>query len=80
MNIYKVSHIASCPNGQLNDCYEITIASSSTIMVEFILKTLKESPSEIYQEDLATLLRSKTGAEITIKGWHHGIHITTIRK
>jgi len=80
MNIYKVSHIAGCPNGKLVDCYEITIMSEHTIMVELILKTLKEAPSKIYQEDLATFLRSKIGAEISIEGWHHGINIKTIRK
>lgn len=80
MNIYECTHRASCPNGQLMDAYEITIKSHKTIMVEQILATLAELPSAIYQEDLATALRSKLGAEITVIGWHHGIKITSIRK
>lgn len=79
MNTYETTHRASCPNGNLVDTYQITIRSQTTIMVEDILRTLNEAPSRIYQEDLATLLRSKLGGEITIEGWHHGIKITSTR-
>lgn len=79
MNTYQTTHRASCPNGVLIDTYQITIRSQATIMVEDILRTLNESPGKIYQEDLATLLRSKLGAEITVKGSHHGITITSYR-
>jgi hypothetical protein len=48
-------------------------------MVEDIIRTLSEAPNKIYQEDLATLLRSKLGAEVPVEGWHHGIHITSSR-
>ena len=77
MNTYQTTHRAACPNGDLMDTYRITIRSKATIMVEDILRTLKDAPLKIYQEDLATLLRAKLGAEITVEGWHHGIHITT---
>ena len=80
MNIYELNHIAKCPNGVLSDSYEITIKSSKTIMVEDILHELEKIESHIYQEDLATKLRSAIGAEISIVGYHHGIKITTIRK
>jgi hypothetical protein len=79
MNTYELTHRAKCPNGDLMDFYKITIRSSATIMVEDILKALQESPAKIYQEDLATLLRSQLGAEITIEGSHHGIKITSFR-
>ena len=79
MNTYKTTHRASCPNGDLMDTYEITIRSQSTIMVEDIIRTLQEAPKSIYQEDLATLLRAKLGAEVTVEGWHHGIHISSLR-
>ena len=71
--------MAKCPNGELVDTYQITIRSQATIMVEYILRTLNETPARIYQEDLATLLRSKLGGEITVVGWHHGIKITSTR-
>ena len=71
--------MAACPNGDLMDTYQITIRSQATIMVEDILRTLNEAPARIYQEDLATLLRSKLGGEITVIGWHHGIKITSTR-
>lgn len=80
MNIYQTTHKACCPNGDLSDTYEVTIKSQSTIMVEDILAALKSCPEKIYQEDFATYLRSKLGAEITVTGWHHGIFVTTIRK
>lgn len=80
MNTYKTTHRASCPNGALVDTYDITIRSAATIMVEDIAKTLAEAPATIYQEDLATLLRAKLGAEVTVEGWHHGIHITSTRR
>jgi hypothetical protein len=48
-------------------------------MVEDILKTLSDAPTEIYQEDLATFLRSRLGAEVVVTGWHHGIHIISRR-
>ena len=80
MNTYQTTHRAKCPNGDLMDAYQITIRSQATIMVEDILRTLNEAPTKIYQEDLATMLRAKLGAEITVTGWHHGIHITSIRE
>ena len=79
MNTYKLTHRAKCPNGSLMDAYEIIIRSAETIMVESILETLKAAPSTIYHEDLATHLRNTLGAEVTIEGWHHGIHITSVR-
>ena len=79
MNTYKTTHRAACPNGDLMDTYQITIRSQSTIMVEDIIKTLQELPAAIYQEDLATTLRAKLGAEVTIEGWHHGIFISSTR-
>ena len=61
------------------DSYQIKIRSRAVIMVEDILGALNEAPKEIYQEDLATLLRAQLGAEITIEGSHHGVHITSHR-
>ena len=80
MNTYQLTHRAACPNGDLMDTYRITIRSQVTIMVEDILRAMKESPAKIYQEDLATFLRTKLGAEVTVEGWHHGIKITSERK
>ena len=79
MNIYETHHRSSCPNGALLDAYEITIKSHHVIMVETINEVLASVKDCIFQEDLATVLRSKLGAEITVIGWHHGIKITTIR-
>ena len=80
MNIYETTHRAKCPNGELMDNYRITIRSQATIMVEDILRTLNDAPGKIYQEDLATLLRAKLGAEVTVEGSHHGIYITSTRR
>lgn len=80
MNTYTLEHRAKCPNGELMDIYRITIRAQATIMVEDILRALNEAPEKIYQEDLATLLRAKLGAEVTVEGSHHGIHITSTRR
>jgi len=80
MNTYKLTHRCKCPNGTLVDCYQITVRSESTIMVESILETLKTAPETIYQEDLATHLRNSLGAEITIEGWHHGVFVSAFRQ
>jgi hypothetical protein len=80
MNTYQTTHRAACPNGELMDSYQITIRSEATIMVEDILKALNEAPGRIYHEDLATLLRARFGAEVTVKGFHHGIHIISTRR
>lgn len=79
MNIYTTSHRAACPNGNLMDAYKITIRTSGKILVEDIQRALAETPKQTHQEDLATLLRAKLGAEVTVKGWHHGVKITSIR-
>ena len=79
MNTYETTHRAKCPNGSLVDTYQVKIQSQATIMVEDIISALNDAPSQIFQEDLATLLRSQIGAEITIIGSHHGIQITSFR-
>jgi hypothetical protein len=61
------------------DTYQIIIRSNQTIMVEDIIKELGALPAAIFQEDLATTLRAKIGAEVEVIGWHHGIKITCIR-
>ena len=75
MNIYQTTHQSQCPNGQLADTYQIKIKSQATIMVEEIIKTLKDAPNPIYQEALADYLRTKLGTEIAVEGWHHGIFV-----
>ena len=77
MNTYEFTHTSQCPNGNLIDYYQITLKSAQTIQVELILETLKQAPAMIYQEDLATFLRSRLAGHLSIVGWHHGIKITT---
>lgn len=79
MNIYELTHRTPCPNGGLMDAYAIKIESEQTIMVEDILKAMKEAPSPTFQEALADWLRNQLGARITITGIHYGIKITCLR-
>lgn len=79
MNIYKLTHTATCPNGNLEDYYEITISSSKIIQVEDILLALSNAPKEIYQEELTDYIRSKLPAKISTVGYHHGVEITCVR-
>jgi len=80
VNTYQTTHQSKCPNGQLNDTYQITIKSPTTIMVEDIMTTLKQCPNPIYQEDLADYLRTKLGTVVVVEGWHHGIFVRCERQ
>ena len=80
MNIYRLSHRASCPNGNLIDVYEITIKSKAMVMVEDITSAIKNAPNPVFQEDLADYLRDTLGAEIIVLGTHYGIEIKSHRK
>ena len=79
MNTYTLNHQCSCPLGGLEDYYTIKISSQRIVLVEQILKVLKNAPAKIFQEDLADYLRCALGAEIEITGYHHGIKITCTR-
>lgn len=79
MNLYETTHIAACPNGLLNDHYEIKVESASTIQVEHLQKVLCDLPSRAYQEDIADILRAKLGAAVTVIGWHFNVKITSYR-
>jgi hypothetical protein len=80
MNIYETTHRAACPNGKLIDTYHIKIISHNTIIVEELIELLKDTPKQIYQEDLADNLRAQLGAKVEVTGWHYGIKITCIRE
>lgn len=80
MNIYRLSHRALCPNGNLIDVYKITIKSKAMIMVEDIDSAIKSAPDPVFQEDLADHLRNTLGAEIIVLGTHYGIEIESRRK
>jgi hypothetical protein len=80
MNTYELTHKAKCPNGDLEDHYEITIKSHYTIPVETIIDTLLNAPKSLFQEDLATFIRSKLGSCTIVVGWHHGVKITSERQ
>ena len=79
MNTYQITHQSKCPNGDLIDAYKITIKCPQTILVEMLVETLKKAPNPIFHEELATYLRNKTGAEVKVEGWHHGVFICAER-
>lgn len=79
MNTYETTLRAACPNGLLNDHYEIKVESAGTIQVEHLQKALNDLPSRAYQEDIADILRAKLGAAVTITGWHFNVKITSYR-
>lgn len=79
MNTYEVTYRAACPNGDLQDHYNVTIQTEQMLSVESILASLKALPGKAYQEDLATQLRNALGAPLTMTGWHHGVKITCER-
>ena len=80
MNTYSTSASFACPNNGDIDRYDIEIRSAKTIQVETILRVLSEVPAKIYQEDLASFLCSKLGAEVKVSGWHQGIFIMSVRQ
>ena len=78
MNIYEVSISTVCPvNGQPVDLY-ITIKTKNVVMVETLLLFLEDSKNNLH-EDLADRLYKKFGGKQVVKGFHHGVWITTER-
>ncbi len=78
MNIYKFYAVARCPVQEQLDIYDAVIHAEEIIPCETIAKAvLKFSATELFQEDLAWELGEILDVEVTLKGMHSGIEITS---
>lgn len=77
MNIYTQKFRATCPaNGRSVD-YTLTIESTRTIMVEDIQAAVTGLKG--YHEDFADQLAAQFGGNQTLRAYHHGTDIVTVR-
>lgn len=78
MNIYRQRFTVKCPNNDRTVSYRLKLRTSKVIKVEDIQIKCEEFKAA-FHEDIADLLLICFGGEQTIKAFHHGTHITTIR-
>ena len=78
MNIYEVSISSLCPiNGRPVDLH-IRLETQNVVMVETLLSFLEDIKNNLHEE-LADKLYKKFGGKQVVKGFHHGVWITTER-
>lgn len=78
MNKYETTTTTTCfTNGSIVEIY-VVIVCSHVIMVEDLQEFLKENLAN-YHEVLADKLHSRFGGKQILKGFHHGVWITTER-
>lgn len=78
VNIYKHCFTSKCPANQAVIHYRLTIKSSEMIEVESIV-SITDSFEEGYHEDFADQLIERLGGTQTLKAYHHGVFIKTVR-
>jgi NADPH-dependent 7-cyano-7-deazaguanine reductase QueF len=78
INIYKHFFTSKCPVNQDIIDYRLTIKSSEMIEVESIV-SITDSFEEGYHEDFADQLIERLGGTQTLKAYHHGVFIKTVR-
>lgn len=63
-----------CPNNGDTDIYRVTVKAGRTIMVEDINEAIRAAKDVAYQEDLTKFLTLKLNADVSLEGWHQGVH------
>lgn len=77
---YEITVRAICPIHLVDDVYEVTVESRSTIYVERLLafaKTL-ESTKQTQEDITVTLARKFPGTTIRSVGYHSGVKATVV--
>lgn len=79
MNKYQTKFVIECITNQKPIMYRLTIVTHETIIVEELLKFIKKLKTN-YHEKIADELFKKFGGKQVVKGFHHGVWITTERR
>ena len=79
MNSYTHTFCGRCPVNQQVICYILTIETPDRILVEDILRIVKELPLAFFHEDAADILAGKMQGKQTLRAHHHNVDIVTVR-
>ena len=77
MNRYTHQFVVACPNNAVKVGYSLVIETVETVMVEDIVAACKVDSA--YHEALADKLHLRFGGRQTMKAFHHGVWIETVR-
>lgn len=78
LNKYSTVFYVRCPNNQKKIRYNLTIRTSSVIMVEDLTSKVSAYKEQHHEAIADDLLRSFGGHQILI-AHHHGVDIKTVR-
>lgn len=78
VNKYTTNFFAICPVNKIRIEYELVIESTNLILVEELLSTVS-SVDFCLHEKIADDLFNKYGGRQTLKAFHHGVLIETLR-
>lgn len=76
-NLYHHRFVVECPNNGVKIAYALTIETPNRIFVEDIVAACDVRSA--FHEDLADALATKFGGRQTMRAYHHGVWITTLR-
>lgn len=77
MNIYTHHFVAECPNNGAKIGYRLRIETHDRILVEQIIERCAIGVA--FHEDLAEALHDWFGGRQTMRAFHHGVWIETVR-
>jgi hypothetical protein len=77
-NQYKVIFSKPCPVNDLIIKYTLKIKTKNVILVEDLIAFIEHLPSD-YHEIYADKFAHKFGGKQVLKGFHHGVYISTKR-
>ncbi len=81
MNTYTAEFFAKCPTNAARVKYTLTIETSAMLMVETINDALlRDDFREGYHERMADRLAQLLPGRQTMRAFHHGVSIETIRE
>lgn len=79
MNIYRTEFFATCPSNGVRIKYELTLETKDVVGVEALIAEV-DVLDEGYHEELAdTLAARHPNARVTLRAFHHGVHIEATR-
>lgn len=76
---YEIIVRAICPVNLCVDCYDVTVESPHTIMVERLIDfALSCADKKETQEDITAALAKEFGCKVTSVGYHSGVKTTVV--
>lgn len=79
MNRYKTEFFSECPVNKVRVKYDLLIETEKTISVEELLGLFADYYASGFHELMADDLYKRYGGRQTMKAFHHGVEIETVR-